>query len=86
VLSAQHLSKFDHVDSSGTRYAAILEVPGADIAVELRLAPRAAQATAGYDPISFSVDSQRSVHDWADYLDTQHVEHSPSSPHWPARC
>jgi catechol 2,3-dioxygenase-like lactoylglutathione lyase family enzyme len=22
VLSAQHLSKFDHVDSSGTRYAA----------------------------------------------------------------
>jgi 2-keto-4-pentenoate hydratase/2-oxohepta-3-ene-1,7-dioic acid hydratase in catechol pathway len=28
VLSAQHLSKFDHVDSSGTSYAAILEIHG----------------------------------------------------------
>jgi catechol 2,3-dioxygenase-like lactoylglutathione lyase family enzyme len=77
VLGARHLSELDHVNSDGLRYAVILELPDTGITLELWLAPLAAQATEGYDPISFAVDNEGAVHQWANYLDEHCVEHSP---------
>src|ERR1700676_4028799 len=74
VFDAKHLSQFDHYDGAGARYAVILQLPGVDTPIELRWAPEAATATAGYDPGSFvSGDMQG----WSDHLDAVGIEHSP---------
>src|SRR3981081_3257513 len=50
VLGAEHQPQFDRVDDDGTRYAAIMTVPGLPVPLELRWAPAAAEAMDGYDP------------------------------------
>jgi catechol 2,3-dioxygenase-like lactoylglutathione lyase family enzyme len=74
VFDAEHLSQFDHYDGAGARYAVILQLPGVDIPVELRWAPDAATATAGYDPVSFVAGD---IQAWSDHLDAVGIEHSP---------
>jgi len=51
VFDAEHLTQFDHLGDDGVRYAVILAVPGLNVPIELRLAPKAAAATVGYDPV-----------------------------------
>jgi catechol 2,3-dioxygenase-like lactoylglutathione lyase family enzyme len=77
VLGARHQPQFDHLDERGVRYAVILMVPGTEVPLELRWAPRAARATAGYDPIDFAAGSADDVAAWVAHLDAEHVEHSP---------
>ncbi|BBZ26585.1 glyoxalase [Mycolicibacterium madagascariense] len=76
ILGATHLSRFDHVDRHGQRYAVIVGVPGLDTPVELRWAPAAATAAAGYDPINLAVASVDDLHAWAEHLDAEGVAHS----------
>ena len=77
VFDAEHLSQFDHYDSAGARYAVILQLPGVDILIELRWAPDAATATAGYDPVSLVAGGADDLQAWIDHLDALGIEHSP---------
>jgi catechol 2,3-dioxygenase-like lactoylglutathione lyase family enzyme len=77
VFDAEYQSQFDHVDSSGVRYAVILSVPGLPVPLELRWAPTAAAAMQGYDPIMLAAESADVLSAWAAHLDAEGVDHSP---------
>lgn len=76
VLGASHLPQFDHVDDDGQRYAVIVAVAGIDVPVELRWAPGAAHAVAGYDPVNFAAAEVADLHKWVAHLDEQGVANS----------
>lgn len=76
VLGASRLPQFDHVDRAGQRYAVIVAVPGLDIPLELRWAPGAAGAAAGYDPVNLAVASVVDLRDWVRHLDAEGVANS----------
>ena len=78
VFDAQYLSQFDHYDRAGCRYAVILRLPGVDIPIELRWAPRAAAATIGYDPVHFVAGDTDDLLAWMKHLDGLGIEHSPA--------
>ena len=77
VFDAQHLTRFDHYDGAGIRYAIIVQLPGLDVPVELRWAPQAAAAIAGYDPVSFVAGGADDLQRWVEHLDALSIEHSP---------
>jgi catechol 2,3-dioxygenase-like lactoylglutathione lyase family enzyme len=77
VLGAEHQPQFDHVDDDGTRYAAIMTVPGLPVPLELRWAPAAAEAMDGYDPISFAAGGTDELEAWVAHLDAEGIDHSP---------
>ena len=76
VFDAQHLTQFDHYDGAGIRYAMIVQLSGLDVPVELRWAPYAAAAIAGYDPVSFVAGGPDDLQRWVEHLDALSVEHS----------
>ncbi|HEY2447431.1 MAG TPA: VOC family protein [Mycobacterium sp.] len=76
VFDAEHLPQFDHIDSSGVRYAVIMAVPGLPAPLELRWAPAAAAAMHGYDPIMLAAQSADVLGAWARHLDAEGVDHS----------
>jgi hypothetical protein len=77
VFDASHVPGLDHVDSKGTRYAAILEIPGVPVPLELRWAPAAAEALRECDILVLAVDSADELAQWVPHLDTLDVTHSP---------
>jgi catechol 2,3-dioxygenase-like lactoylglutathione lyase family enzyme len=77
VFAAQHISRFDHHDSAGARYGVVIMIPGLATPVELRLAPKAAMALAGYDPLTFAVTGLAELEDWIRHLDGCGIQHSP---------
>lgn len=77
TLLATRISRFDHVDADGRLFAVILTLPGVAVPTELRLAPDAAKATAGYDPITFGVADEAALDRWITHLDALGVAHSP---------
>jgi catechol 2,3-dioxygenase-like lactoylglutathione lyase family enzyme len=76
VFGARREERFDHRDEEGALFAVIMTIPGLGTPVELRLAPRAAAAVAGYDPITFAVAGRPELDDWVRHLDECGVEHS----------
>lgn len=80
VFDARHLAQFDHFGDGGVRFAVILALPGLDVPIELRWAPNAAAATAGYDPITFAADDLEHLNQWIDHLDALRIDHSPIMP------
>lgn len=77
VLGAHHLTRLDHVDSDGTRYAAVLQIPGLPVPIELRWAPTAALALRQCDLMVLALDTDEQLDDWIEHLDAHDVEHSP---------
>jgi catechol 2,3-dioxygenase-like lactoylglutathione lyase family enzyme len=76
ALGAARVAKFDHRDENGKLFAAIVQFPGANILAELRLAPDAAKAVAGYDPVTFGVAGEQALDAWIEHLDRHHIEHT----------
>jgi catechol 2,3-dioxygenase-like lactoylglutathione lyase family enzyme len=76
VFDAEYQPQFDHVDSSGVRYAVILSVPGLPVPLELRWAPTTAATIRGYDPIMLAAESVDVLTAWARHLDAEGVDHS----------
>jgi catechol 2,3-dioxygenase-like lactoylglutathione lyase family enzyme len=76
VLGAVRRPEFDHHTNSGEVYAHILEVPGLDHVVELRKAPKAAAALAGFDPVTYSVATRADLGKWIEHLDALGVGNS----------
>ncbi|MFE4664665.1 VOC family protein [Streptomyces sp. NPDC056716] len=77
AFGAQYLEQFDHHDASGARFAVIVMLPGVGVPVELRLAPAAAEAVAGYDPVTFGVADRAALDAWSAHFDAVGVPHSP---------
>jgi catechol 2,3-dioxygenase-like lactoylglutathione lyase family enzyme len=77
ALRSTRVERFDHRDDEGNLYAAVLDLPGVDIPVELRLAPDAAAATKGHDPITFGVADRAGLDRWLTHLDHHGVARSP---------
>jgi catechol 2,3-dioxygenase-like lactoylglutathione lyase family enzyme len=77
ALRATVLADLDHRDPEGNLFARMLQIPGVEVLVELRLAPKAAAATDGYDPITLQVDDQAHLRQWVDHLDAADIQHSP---------
>ena len=76
VLGAAHQPQWDHVNDKGVRFAVIISVPGLEQTIELRWAPKAAKAIAGYDPINFAA-ADGDFPAWVEHLDALGVGHSP---------
>jgi hypothetical protein len=55
----------------------VMVLPGVDVRLELRLAPAAAEAVAGYDPVTFGVADRAALNDWVAHFDACGVKHSP---------
>jgi catechol 2,3-dioxygenase-like lactoylglutathione lyase family enzyme len=76
ALGAERLAEFDHVMPDGTLFAYIVNIPGVDTHVELRMAPIFAARQKGFDPIVFLVDTLIDLEEWATYLDGCGIENS----------
>jgi hypothetical protein len=70
------VAKFDHRDENGRLFAVIVRFPGASILAELRLAPGAAKAVAGYDPVTFGVTDEKALDAWIEHFDRNNIEHT----------
>jgi catechol 2,3-dioxygenase-like lactoylglutathione lyase family enzyme len=77
ALGAERIDGYDRYDAAGRLTSVILEIPGLGTPFELRLNPTAAAAHAGFDPVTFSVDSRRDLEAWAAHFDSVGVRHSP---------
>ena len=77
VFSAQRQPDLDHTTREGELFAYILFVPGLDMPVQLRFDTAGARSTAGLDPASFAVPTERELHEWAARLDDLGIDHSP---------
>jgi catechol 2,3-dioxygenase-like lactoylglutathione lyase family enzyme len=76
VLKAKREPRFDHLDADGNRFAVITFWPGLDVPCELRLAPKAARAVAGYDPVAFGVADERALQAWIEHFDAVGAAHT----------
>jgi catechol 2,3-dioxygenase-like lactoylglutathione lyase family enzyme len=76
VLGFQATMEFEDADGVVRGVAGVL--PGLDnIGVALRENPESAKGFAGFDPVSFGIADRDSAQAWADWLDSQGVDHSP---------
>jgi catechol 2,3-dioxygenase-like lactoylglutathione lyase family enzyme len=76
VLKAKREPRFDHLDKQGKRFAVITFWPGVDVPCELRSAPEAAKAVAGFDPVAFGVADEQALEGWIDHFDAVGAEHT----------
>jgi catechol 2,3-dioxygenase-like lactoylglutathione lyase family enzyme len=77
TLGARRIERFDHRDKDGLLYAYIIQLPGLDVPVELRLAPQAAAAVAGYDPVTLGVADRAELDLWIAHFDAIGQPRSP---------
>lgn len=77
VLNARRLEALDHATQDGTLFAVILNVPGTDVPLELRLDPLSAGRLTGFDPLTFTVQDRAALDAWIHHLDGLGVAHSP---------
>jgi len=76
VLKAKREPRFDHPGKDGKRVAVITFWPGLDVPCELRLAPKAAKAVDGYDPVTFGVADEQALQEWVEHFDAVGAQHS----------
>jgi catechol 2,3-dioxygenase-like lactoylglutathione lyase family enzyme len=77
ALDAKHLPELDHVRDDGTRFAAVVEVPGLGTVLQLRLDPERAARQAMFDPLAIAVDDRPALGRWDAALTELAVLHSP---------
>jgi quinol monooxygenase YgiN len=78
VLGARRLTELDHRRPDGTLFAVILDVPGIEGKVELRLDPATAVALKGYDFLTMTIDDRPALDAWIARLDALGIPHSPA--------
>jgi catechol-2,3-dioxygenase len=77
ALGAQHMPELDHTRDDGTRFAAVVEVPGLGTVLQLRLDPERAARQAMFDPLAIAVDDRAALERWDAALTELGVVHSP---------
>jgi quinol monooxygenase YgiN/extradiol dioxygenase family protein len=78
VLGARRLTELDHRRPDGTLFAVILDVPGIQGKVELRLDPATAVALKGYDFLTMTIEDRPALDAWIARLDALGIPHSPA--------
>lgn len=78
VLGARRLTELDHRRPDGTLFAVILDVPGIEGKVELRLDPDTARALKGYDFLTMTIEDRPALDAWGARLDALGIPHSPA--------
>jgi catechol 2,3-dioxygenase-like lactoylglutathione lyase family enzyme len=76
AFAAERQAQWDHRTPDGLLFAYMLQVPGLEPPLELRLAPGSAEAMAGYDPIVFAAADHASLVDWVRHFDALGLENS----------
>lgn len=76
VFGARRRARLDHHDEGGMLFAVVVELPGLNTMVELRLAPETARAVAGYNPVTFGVADRDALDEWVAHLDACAIAHS----------
>jgi catechol 2,3-dioxygenase-like lactoylglutathione lyase family enzyme len=77
VLGAVRLPALDHHDPAGGRFSVVMTVPGLNVPLQLRLAPKAAAAAGEYDPVTLAARDRAALDQWAAHLDATGVAHGP---------
>lgn len=77
ALGAQHVPELDHTRDDGTRFAAVVEVPGLGTVLQLRLDPERAARQAMFDPLAIAVDDRVALERFDAALTEREVLHSP---------
>ena len=77
ALGAKHFPALDHMRDDGTRFAAVVEVPGLGTVLQLRLDPERAARQAMFDPLAIAVDDRVALERWDAALTEREVLHSP---------
>ncbi|SEP53896.1 antibiotic biosynthesis monooxygenase [Amycolatopsis saalfeldensis] len=78
VLGARRLTELDHRRPDGTLFAVILDIPGINGKVELRLDPATAAALKGYDFLTLTIEDRPALDAWIARLDALGIPHSPA--------
>ncbi|MDX6354962.1 MAG: hypothetical protein QOF98_1865 [Streptomyces sp.] len=77
VLGARRLTELDHHRPDSTLFAVVLDVPGLDCRLELRLDPGTAGALDGFEFLTLAVADRAALDRWTAHLDALGVQHSP---------
>jgi catechol-2,3-dioxygenase len=77
ALGAKHVPELDHTRDDGTRFAAVIEVPGLGTVLQLRLDPERAGRQAIFDPSAIAMDDRASLGQWDATVTELGVLHSP---------
>lgn len=77
ALGASRLGHLDHRDQHGELFGVIMQLPGLDVPVELRLAPAVAASVHGFDPVTFAVTDKAALESWVEHLDQARIAHTP---------
>jgi catechol 2,3-dioxygenase-like lactoylglutathione lyase family enzyme len=77
VLGTEHLPGLDHYNSAGEWFAAVLALPGRDVAVQLRLT-QGTPVTGDHPPVAFAVRDRAELDHWVSHLDACEVPHPPA--------
>jgi catechol 2,3-dioxygenase-like lactoylglutathione lyase family enzyme len=76
ALLASHLRRLDHHDGGGARFAVILQIPGVDTLVQLRLAPAGAPLQREEPPITYEVADDDALEQWWAHFEAAGIDHS----------
>ena len=77
ALCAEGVMRLDHHDAAGHLVAVVLRLPGLAVPVKLQLAPEAAAAVRGSDPVTLGVAVVADLDLWIEHLDACGIAHSP---------
>jgi catechol 2,3-dioxygenase-like lactoylglutathione lyase family enzyme len=73
----KRIPEFDHKRPDGTVFAVILVHEESKLNIEIRDDPEVADKSAGWDPVTYSVQSKTDLDKWHDYFEDQGIKHSP---------
>lgn len=77
VTGARRDETLDHRTPDGKLFGCLMEIPGVDPYLELRLDPAGAHAVAGLDAVTFAVDTRAGLARLGERLESRGIRHSP---------
>ncbi len=77
VFHAKRIVEWDHKHADGSIYAYILAIPGLGTYLELRLNAEHAEKHRLFNVLTIAVEDRVALEQWANFLDTLNVPHSP---------
>jgi catechol 2,3-dioxygenase-like lactoylglutathione lyase family enzyme len=76
VFGGRRMERADHRDAAGNVYAYILEMPGWNTLLDLRLSAEHARGAVRLDPVTLNIADRATITGWVAHLDALGVAHS----------
>lgn len=76
VFGGRRIERADHRRPDGTIYAYVLEMPGWNTLLDLRLSADHARGSAGLDPVTLTIPDRAALARWIVHLDALGITHS----------